>query len=312
MEIAMKRTERLVHQLVPVDILEQMFENVTAQTREDAQGNFHNPALDMLRGSIAMEKLRNMAASESGAGALSAQQKELLSTMPVTRQLLTGGGPVESHPVQAVYMDTTRSIKYFSAIVSGTRRFEFDSKSVLPLEACMAEWSFQVAALSSAFFTVLASCLASSRQTPCVGTVSTWGAIYTATSVLKSAGVGTWVKYSLDPVRQPADRRLGCIRLICRCGADKLTILIQCARIDASFQVGGSEARRVILIDEFDIVQEPATLASIRCAPVHHDCPRSIAPCRCERVNPDLLQIVHCPRDVNFFLDQNFASVNTW
>ena len=94
-----------------------------------------------------------MAASESGAGGLSAQQKELLSTMPATKQLLTIGGPVESRPVEAVNLDTTRAIKYFSAIVSGTRRFEFDS-------ACMAEWSFQVAALSSAFFNVLASRLA--------------------------------------------------------------------------------------------------------------------------------------------------------
>ena len=66
----------------------QMFENVTTQTRDDAQGNWHNPVHDMLRGSTALDKLRYMAVADVAAREFSQLQKELLSSMPVTKQLL--------------------------------------------------------------------------------------------------------------------------------------------------------------------------------------------------------------------------------
>lgn len=148
--------------------------------------------------------------------------------------------------------------------------------------------------------------------TPSTGTVSMWSAIRTANAVPKSASVDTWIKYSLDPAIRPDVTRLGCVRMICRCGSDKLIVLIQCGQVAAGYaDIGGSAARRVVLLDGFDIIEAPSNLASVRCAPIHHDCARSTGPCLRARVN-DAVRILQDGHDVNYFLDPNLVSVNSW
>lgn len=122
-----------------------MFENVTAQTREDAQGNFHNPALDMLRGSMAMDKLRQIAVLDVSAGGISAQLKGLLTSMPVTRQLLHLRDAVQPRSVKSLHQDTTRSIRYFSAPSHSGRTFGFYPAAILEVQGWMSVWSLQFA-----------------------------------------------------------------------------------------------------------------------------------------------------------------------
>jgi hypothetical protein len=94
---------------------------------------------------------------------------------------------------------------------------------------------------------------------------------------------------------------------------DQLIILIQCAQFSGvHVGVGGSTAQRIVLLDEFAILKDPDTLSSIRSVPVHHDSTRSAARCRCANINLDPLQIVHSRRDVNYFLDPNLATANSW
>lgn len=111
----------------------QMFENVTTQTRDDAQGNWHNPVHDMLRGSIALDKLRYMAVADVAAREFSQLQKELLSSMPVTKQLLRIPVPPESYAVEAVYEHSKLAIKNFSTTGS-PRQFGFLPDSVLAIQ----------------------------------------------------------------------------------------------------------------------------------------------------------------------------------
>jgi hypothetical protein len=93
-----------------------MFENVTAQTRDDAQGNWHHPAHDMLRGSIARDMLRCIAVADFESGGMSPRQKELFASMPVTRRLLRLRDVAEYKAVEAADEDPSRSMKFFSTI----------------------------------------------------------------------------------------------------------------------------------------------------------------------------------------------------
>ena len=177
----------------------------------------------------------------------------------------------------------------------------------------MSNWTNQVEAVSSALLRMLCLCLAGSRLTPAAGTISMWNAVRTATSAHKRARVDTWIKYCWDPAHRPEERSIGCVRMIFRCIDDQLIILIQCAQFSgAHVGVGGSAAQRIVLLDEFAILKEQHTLASIRSVPVHHDCPRSAARCHCANADIDLLQILHARRDVNYFLDPNLATANSW
>jgi hypothetical protein len=289
-----------------------MFENVTAQTRDDAQGNWHNPAHDMLRGSIAMDRLRCIAVADFESGGMSPRQKELFASMPVTRRLLRLRDVAKYKAVEAADEDPSRSMKFFSTI-GKPRRFGILPASEVALQQWMSNWTNQVEAVSSALLQMLCSCLASSRRTPAAGTISMWNAVRTASAAHKCARVGTWIKYCWDPTHRPEERRFGCVRMIFRCVDDQLIILIQCAQFSGVYVgVGGSTAQRIVLLDEFAILKEPDTLSSIRSVPVHHDCPRSAARCRCASINLDPLQIVHSRRDVNYFLDPNLATANTW
>ena len=95
-------------------------ENVTAQTRVDAQGNWHNPAHDVLRCSIAMDRLRFLAVAEPESGGMSHRQKELLLSMPVTRKLLRLRDAEECGAVQVADEDPSRSLKFFSTTAAKT------------------------------------------------------------------------------------------------------------------------------------------------------------------------------------------------
>ena len=142
-----------------------MFENVTAQTRDDAQGNWHHPAHDMLRGSIARDRLRCIAVADFESGGMSPRQKELFASMPVTRRLLRLRDVAEYKAVEAADEDPSRSMKFFSTI-GKPRRFGILPASEVALQQWMSNWTNQVKAVSSALLQMLCSCLASSRLQP--------------------------------------------------------------------------------------------------------------------------------------------------
>ena len=190
-----------------------MFENVTAQTRDDAQGNWHHPAHDMLRGSIARDMLRCIAVADFESGGMSPRQKELFASMPVTRRLLRLGDVAEYKAVEAADEDPSRSMKFFSTIGKPEDLESFQLRKLHYSSGCLTgRIKSRLCPVHCCRCCVRAWRVRdSSRRHYCANCICPH----------KCARVGTWIKYCWDPTHRPEERRFGCVRMIFRCVDDR-------------------------------------------------------------------------------------------
>ena len=297
-----------------------MFESVTAATRDDAQGNWHDVAKDMLLGSIALQRLRTMASDP--VNGFSSEQNSMLQSMEMTSAILrTSQAPKQLETKCQEQVDNYQlKFSVTKNKESGALQFTFCEPHVVAVRARWLEpWTTRVMTLQY-FLQERLSVMLTSELTDelhCVSprgwSVSIWNRFKTASSGSRAAraDVGTWVTYASPAGVAVGAQEFGCVRFIASWGRGVL-LLIQRGRLEGVDSIQGIATTRVHLLDSFDAISDPATLLTVRCAPVHHDCPRCRergGRCVVESIQGEL-RVVHDIADGHFFIDPNHNSVN--